>query len=163
MDKLTIIQDSREKVPFNFDGDDDIEAVIVKKLQQGDYAIAGHEDLCVVERKMSADELYMNFGTKKNKDRFYSEAKRLKDKVKFRFIVIEATLDDILNPSSYYVNISRRNKYAPMMPAVVVWNNLFKFMTEFGIQVIFAGKKGQYITKKILLAIYKEHCNDKNR
>jgi ERCC4-type nuclease len=155
--KPIVIVDSRERHPFDFEGDDDFESVVHQKLNQGDYSLIGLEHLVVVERKASANEMYMNFSTKEYRDRFYAEAKRLSEQVKYRFIVVEQDCEDILNPTSYAVNTMHRNKFSPYMPPALVMGHLIRFMLEHRIYVLFAGAKAKSVTKKILLAVHDMH------
>ncbi len=149
--KATIIVDTREKTPWDFEGDDSFESVVYTKLDQGDYSLKGYEKIVSIERKANADELFINFT--QNKDRFIAEAERLMNEVKYRFIVIEQTLHEILNSDTYFINKSKRNKFAPNMPVVVVINNLLEMMIKYRIHIIFAGTKAKNISKGILLKI----------
>lgn len=150
--------DSRERRPFDFSGDPDFAGSITEKLDAGDYTIVGLENLISIERKASADELLNNFATKASRERLCREMERFQA-IKYKFIVIEQDLADILNPMSYYINKSGRSKFAPGMPPAVVMKQLIEFMFEYGIHVIFAGPHAQNITKRLLLQAYKIHGN----
>jgi ERCC4-type nuclease len=153
-----IIVDTREKTPWDFEGDTRFAEVVYQKLDTGDYAIEGHEDLCVIERKLDCNELYNNFI--KNRKRLVAEAERMKH-YKRKFIVIEQSLEDLMNPRQYYVNKKGLNKRAATMPVAVVMSNLVEFMLEYDIHVIFAGDKAQKISSGLLLKAYEMHQKGK--
>ena len=154
--KPTIIVDTREKYPFDFERDNDFNEVIYQKLEAGDYTLEGLENIVVVERKKSVDELYNNVSTKLKFDRFVREFNRMP---KYRFIVGEFTWEDIYSPSSYFIN-SRASKHKPRskkQPIAIILPKLINFMANFNVHIIPAGLKAQAITKHILLYFYKEN------
>jgi len=155
--KPKLIIDTREKTPWDFDGDDAFEEVVYRKLDAGDYSLEGLEEVVSIERKASADELLNNFFT--NPDRFYAEMDRM-DHYLFKFVIIEQDLETIMNPKSYYINRQkniRKRPKSPHMPVAVVVSNLTKLMLDRGIHVIFAGSKAQSMAKGILLAVHEMH------
>jgi ERCC4-type nuclease len=154
-----IIRDTREKNPWLFDADPEIDSVIVKKLDVGDYSIEGLERIVAIERKAGADELYTNFGNAASRQRFRREMDRSKG-IKYRFIIIEQDLETLLNPASYYVNQRRTNKFVPSMPPAVVVKELIDIALEYDVHVIFAGRKAQSYAKRILLKVYKHHVGN---
>lgn len=155
--KPKIIVDTREKTPWDWDGDEAFEEVIVRKLDAGDYSLEGLEDVVSIERKASADELLNNFMT--NKQRIYAEFERMKDYT-FKFIIIEQDLETLMDPKSYYINrLKNRRKRppSPRMPIAIVVSNLTKLMLEHDIHVIFAGSRAQNMARGILLAVHEMH------
>jgi len=157
--KPKIIVDTREKTPWDFDGDEAFEEVISRKLDAGDYSLEGLEEIVTIERKASADELLNNFMTKTGKNRIYAEMDRMKD-YPFKFIIIEQDLETLMDPKSYYINkLKNRRKRppSPRMPIAIVISNLTTLMLEHGIHVIFAGSRAQNLAKGILLAVYELH------
>lgn len=150
--------DTRERTPWNFDGDDDFSAIEHIKIDAGDYTIAGMETIITIERKASADELLNNFY--ENKERILAEFDRMKD-YKFKFIVVEQDLETIMNPQTYYINRSKKNRRSPMVPVAVVMENLTNLMLEHNVHVIFAGSKAAKITKRLLLRAYELHSKGK--
>ena len=151
----TLIVDSREKKPWNFDSDPEFASILVQKLEVGDYSILGLEKEICIERKLSADELYVNFSTKEHRERFRREMERFRD-VTHRFIIIEEELSSVLDPRSYYVNKSGRNKKSEKMPIAVIMRELMHFMLHYGVHVVFAGGQGQKLARSLLLQVYKE-------
>ncbi len=148
MNKPSIIVDTREKTPWSWENDDAFEAVIYKKLDGGDYSIAGLEDILVVERKATVDELFVNFTT--NKERLKAEFERL-EKHKFKIFVIEETCDDVFNPYKYFINKKKINKRSPRMPVAVVASALTNLMLEHNVHIIFGGSRAQAMVRGILL------------
>lgn len=156
--KPVLLIDTREKTPYDYEGDDDFSAIKHTKLDAGDYAIEGMQDLVVVERKANADELFNNFT--QNKERIFAEFERLKNH-KIKIMMIEQSCEDVFNPNNYYVNKKGLNKRDFKMPVAVVASNLTTLIVEYGVQVIFAGTKARSMTKNILLAAYKLHRQGK--
>lgn len=150
MDKPVLIIDTREKLPWDFEGDDAFADIVYKKLDYGDYSIEGMEHLIAIERKKGGDELYGNFGKPKDKKRIYAEFARMK-KCPMKFMVIEESCDEIMNHLLYYVNKKRINKYSPKMPVAVVASNLTRLMTEYDVNVVFGGPVAQAMARGILL------------
>jgi hypothetical protein len=150
--KVAILRDTREKKPWDFSGDKYFNGQKDVALKSGDYSLDGYEDQIVVERKKDANELIANFTT--DKRRIYDEIHRLKE-FKFAAIVIEQTLEDILDSKSYFVSRKFKHRNAPV---AIVINNLLTIMIQHGIPVIFAGKKAKNITRGILLRA-RELCN----
>lgn len=152
--KPTIIIDSREKTPWNFDNDEKFGGVMVAKLDAGDYSLDGLENIISIERKADVNELLSNFYFQKK--RLIAEMERLRS-VDHVFFIIEQELSDILNPNSYFVNTARKNKRGPYVPVGVVMSNLLDLMYDYGIHVIFAGTRAKDITRSLLLTAYKKY------
>lgn len=156
--KPTLIIDTREKTPWDFDGDDEFEAIEHTKLDGGDYSIKGMEHIIAIERKANADELFNNFT--QNKERIFAEFERLKDH-KLKIIVIEQSCEDVFNPNNYYVNKKGLNKRDFKMPVAVVASNLTELMVSQNVQVVFGGTKARAMARGILLLAYKLHRQGK--
>lgn len=153
-----LVIDTRERTPFDFDGEEDFESIVHEKLDAGDYSLRGLEHIIVIERKANADELFNNFT--QNKDRIFAEFDRLKNH-KLKIMIIEQTCEEVFNPNSYYVNKKGLNKRDFKMPVAVVAANLTTLMVEHNVQVIFAGNKARSMTKNLLLAAWKLHRQGK--
>lgn len=99
---FTIIIDTREQLPYGFDGlkkggKELVVPIQFKGLPSGDYSIEGFEDKIAVERK-SLEDLYSTLGH--DRERFEREFVRLNG-LDCAVVSIEATLPEIYNPSSY--------------------------------------------------------------
>ncbi len=149
--KPVLLVDSREKTPYDFEGDDAFSAIKHTKLDAGDYSIEGLSHIIVIERKASVDELFLNFT--KDIKRIHAEFERLKDH-KIKVIMIEATCEDVMNPYKYYINQKGINKHSPKMPVAVVINGLTNLMLQHNVHVFFGGNKAQSMTRGILLRAY---------
>ena len=149
--KPVLIVDTREKTPWDFEGDDAFADIVYRKLDYGDYSIEGLEDVVTIERKASVNELYTNFTT--NKKRIKAEFERMQE-CRFKFLVIEETCENIMNPYMYYVNQKKINKRNIRMPVAVVASNLTELMVEKDVRVIFGGESAQSMAKGLLLKIY---------
>jgi len=87
----TIIVDTRERRPYDFDG------AITKALATGDYSILGLEDRIGIERK-SLPDLLSVIG--QSRPRFERELERLAQ-IQFPALVIEASLDEALQATRH--------------------------------------------------------------
>lgn len=89
---MIIIQDTREKIPWDFSMYDvEIE---VKKINAGDYTLKGFESEIVIERKRSTGELAINLGSKRAT--FERELERMAD-IKNKYFIFEFSVSDILS------------------------------------------------------------------
>ena len=86
----TIVVDSREQLPFTFDGLP--VRTVRQKLDVGDYAMLNLPG-CVVERKAPGDLLSCIAG---GRDRFVRELERLQE-LDFSAVVCEGTLQELLS------------------------------------------------------------------
>lgn len=150
-----LLVDSHERHPWAFDSDPDFEEVKRCPLEIGDYSLKGYENIICIERKADANELFTNFG-KNDKERTEAAMTRLSE-CEHKFIVIEQSLEDVLDQNSYYINIRKINRGSPKMPAIVVIQGIIDFMLDKQINVIFAGNKGKEIAKGILLQFYAKY------
>lgn len=87
MEELTIIVDSREQQGYSFSL-----PTIKKKLEAGDYSIAGFEEQVAVERKSLPDFVHTIIRERK---RFYKELQRLSTYTA-ACIVVEANFRDLI-------------------------------------------------------------------
>ena len=142
--KPTIIIDSREKDPFRFRASASLEKAEVAKLDAGDYAIKGMEDLITIERKQSVTELAGNFG--RNRDRFEREMDRMQS-IKFKYVVVE----------DHWSSLNGKLVKYSKMSAKAVFESITTFALKYGVHFIFAGnkKQAQAITRSLLIRAYK--------
>jgi ERCC4-type nuclease len=122
---FTIIQDTREKKPWAFQATGSVADVKVSKLDTGDYSIEGMEELFMVERKASVDELFMSLGVQWK--RFEREMERAKP-FKYKYLVIEATMREVYRGSRY-----------SKMSGRFIMARLVHLQLKYGVQVMFAG------------------------
>lgn len=84
MEKFTVVVDSREKIPYEFQ--DYPVDVKTDKVDTGDYTIEGYRDYLSVERKTKEDFLS---SVSQDRDRFQNELKRARKFVKPMEIIVE--------------------------------------------------------------------------
>lgn len=159
--KPTLIIDTREKYPWDFEGDEAFEEVVYRKLDAGDYSIEGMQEIITIERKANVDELYTNFSNKDKKRQILAEFDRARD-YRFKILVVEETCEDIMNPRKYYVNKPQKNgkpinRKSPKMPVAVVTSNLTKLALEHDVHIIYGGMRAQAMARGILLHAYELH------
>jgi hypothetical protein len=83
---LIIIQDTREKIPWNFISYNKCKGQIIHSLSEGDYTLEAYPKLICIERKKSVVELAMNLGKKYKQ--FRAELNRLQT-YRFRYVICE--------------------------------------------------------------------------
>jgi len=82
---MTIIVDSREQLPYEFEG-------AIRKAPTGDYSVVGFENQIALERKALNDFLAC---VGRERDRFERELERMRT-IPFAALVLEASLADVL-------------------------------------------------------------------
>jgi len=127
---ITIIQDTREQLPYTFVGFTRIAGTIVQTLQTGDYAIAGAENLFRVERKRP-EELFHNLSNKRvdHRSRFLREMERL-SVFPHKYLVIEGTPEQI----------QRAGTYSGYHPSAVL-GSLDAIATKFHIAIVYTDSR----------------------
>lgn len=151
-ERIPIIVDTREKQPlFLHDNKDFI--VTSAALKTGDYTIDGLDKLVVIERKKSANELYANFT--KYRKRFYAEIDRMQE-YRFRFIVIESTWAELLDPFSYKCPMSKRKSAVG-----IVVSSLLNLVILHDIKIIMAGSKARTMITRLIKKIYEYYQQGK--
>ncbi len=125
---FTIVIDSREQLPYTFDGMDNgnlIVPTVVAGLPSGDYSIEGMEDRIAIERK-SLDDLYgsVTWG----RERFEKEILRLDVLGKehydwvFSAVVIEATWPEIMSPGEWRPGWINQTEPRSVEGTIVAWS-----------------------------------------
>jgi len=151
-ERIPVVVDTREKQPL-FTHDTTDFTITFTALKTGDYVINGLERLLVIERKKSANELYGNFT--KYRKRFYEEIARMQE-YRLRFIVVEATWAELLDPFSYKCPMSKRKAAVG-----IVVSSLINLMTLHGIIIVMAGTKGKTMATRIIKKVYEYHKKNK--
>lgn len=67
-------------------------------MKTGDYALQGHEDLVLIERKGGLREVAGNCLTKDGRRRFISQVDRLKEQAKMPYLMLEGTPSSLQKP-----------------------------------------------------------------
>lgn len=121
---ITVIIDSREKVPFRFDPG--TVATTRRALPEGDYSVLGYETEIAVERKSLEDFVSTMIYAR---DRFKRELERLRD-YRVACVVVEADVRDVVL-GRYR---SRAHPNAILASALAIY-------VDFGIPVFFCSDR----------------------
>jgi len=146
----TIIVDTREQHPYAFDGPP--LTVIRKKLDAGDYSIAGMEDRVAVERK-SLDDFAGTLTNAKRRERFFAELTRMENH-DLCCVVVEGSIADIL-----------AGRYSSSANPVSVFGAAVGLMTDQHVPVVFAGDRQHAVAfvQAFLLQAWKSLSGTKRR
>jgi ERCC4-type nuclease len=154
---FTIIVDTREQQPWTFE-----EYVVAnKKLDTGDYSIEGLQDVFVIERKKSINEIANNI----IEPRFKDVLARL-GQLKYSFLLLEFSMTDVL----YYPvgsNLPKRLWDKVKITPAFIMKNILDWQLKYNIKVFFcnnasnAEKTAEYILKRMYL-LHKQEKEIKN-
>lgn len=146
VEQITIIQDTREKLPLDFSYSKKVSDVVVKKLDATDYSISGFENTWGCERKARGD--LVNTLTRDH-DRFKREMERLKDYDE-AYILVEGTHEQLAKYCLHFGNGVALNtiygtllKYEKHYPITVQFCKDRRFMSDYIIR-----KAEEYLEKK---------------
>jgi len=128
--KFTIIKDTREPEGkgWDFRASANCHGMERKKLDVGDYAIAGLETKVMIERK-SLGDLWNTLSITANYQRFLREMDRAANH-RLKYLVIEASLADV-NRGYRYSRVSPANIHA----------KLISLQVKHNVHVVFAGRQ----------------------
>lgn len=126
---LVVVVDSREQLPYKL-----AKIVkVVKKLDFGDYSIAGFENQISIERK-SQDDFYGSIvNTKKNnnaRDRFTQMLIRMQV-AEFKGLLIDCEEAELLTPELSYSDVNANS----------VYGTLISLEVKFGLHVYYGTKR----------------------
>lgn len=124
MEKIRIIQDTREQKPWPFPAEEF--EVTVAKLSAGDYSIAGLEDEFAIERKSLGDLVGTLIG---GWIRFRKELNRLAG-YRFAAIVVEADISDVHD-----------HRYESETKPASVLGRINSIMIDYAIPTMFLGHR----------------------
>ncbi len=124
---VTIIQDDREKKPWEFNPDNF--KVKKRRLAVGDYSIEGYEHLIAIEKKNSLKELVTNLSGR-YRPTFKKFLAKL-ERVPFKIIVVEDNLSNV-------EKTIRRMRTGLTSYSVYYW--ISKILITHRIPVVFVGK-----------------------
>jgi ERCC4-type nuclease len=123
--KLDIIVDTREQTPFKFIGHN----IVNKKLEFGDYALDGKENLFAIERKSLMDFISSFFA---NIERVEKEFARAHEVGAHLIVVCEETIETAM---SFHM-MPRISKYTKIRPEMV-FNNVRALCQKYNCQFVF--------------------------
>jgi ERCC4-type nuclease len=149
IDYFTIIIDTREQQPWEFDN----HLTSKLKLDTGDYSIQGLEHLLAIERKKSVAEIANNISEK----RFDNVLDRL-SKIPYKFMLMEFDLEDVY---SFPIGSDIPKKLWPKLKISPKY--LLKYLTEiqlnYGIHIIYCGCKenAEKMAESIMKRVSEKH------
>lgn len=147
---FTIVVDNREQQGWTFRSFDTCLGCVAGTLKTGDYAIQGHENLIVVERKLSVNEIANNL----KEARFERELVRLQADVKYPFILMEFDLQDVLDwprSANLPANVKRRIKTTGPYLLRQISTLMIKYPK---VQWIYCGNEGQKLALGLMKRVY---------
>ena len=148
-----VIRDTREQNGWSFTMSKDIEEIIDRKLDTGDYAVEGLEDKVCIERKASTAEIALNI----TKKAFHKELIRMLD-YEHRFIICEFSLGDVLNfPLGSGIPQSKHSQLK-ISPAYLM-KCLTEIQLKYGVQIVYCQNKkiAEEYVSCLLKRIYERH------
>jgi ERCC4-type nuclease len=154
MENFTIVIDSREGLPFRFNG----EKVITKKLETGDYSLVNFETNIAIERKSGSDFLG---SITTGRERFKDCLKRLTD-LERGYIVVECLLGDLMEGIEIKRGFKSKEGIKPLVKQKVgmhpnsLFGTVISIMTRYHIPIIFSKnrKEAERFTLEILRKYY---------
>jgi ERCC4-type nuclease len=149
---FNVIVDTREQQPWSVGTSSDVEDIIVRKLDTGDYSIEGLEDKLCIERKKSVSELATNVSEK----RFWAEMERMA-KYKWRYLVLEFGIEDIaMFPVGSTIPQHKHHKVRIKGPYIM--KCISKIQVDYNIDVIFAGDmdNARWVATNIMKRVYEK-------
>ena len=134
---FVIIEDTREKNGWDFDGFEECKATIQRGLKTGDYTLEGLEDVLCIERKASTGELAMNLGKKQKQ--FDAEIERMSE-FRWAYILCEFSIDNLMQFPKGSTIPPRRWKYL-RMNGKFMWRKICEYKEQYGIETLFCDTK----------------------
>lgn len=152
---MKIICDTREHAGHAWSfGDIETET---RKLDTGDYSLAGLENIVCVERKKSPSEVAINIGS--DSVRFNKELERMRS-FEFAFILLEFTLEDALRfPEGSNIPRSKWSKIRVGGKFLV--KTLSTYKEKYNIDVYYCGDREGCIEKALDLFSYVQKIKGK--
>lgn len=134
MKTFTIIQDTREKQPFDFSDKENCNRVLVQKIEYGDYSVKGLEHKIFIERKNSVSEWANNCVEARFKTLLENVAAT--PSIVYKYIVCSFPYFDIIHfPNS--MKVSPRVKARIKIKAEFIQSFTASIPVIYGIPIIF--------------------------
>jgi len=150
-----VIVDTREQYPWSFASSTIIDNVIHKKLDTGDYSMAGFEDVLCIERKKSVAELATNI----TDDRFKRELERMAQ-FKYKFLLLEFNYYQI-DQYPEGSDIPKRLQGKIKVTGSFIIKCLTEIQIKHDIHIMACGNAqyAEYIAEKIMKRVYESRNN----
>ena len=154
MNDVTIIQDTREQKPWNFEFYGFNQTV--DTLKTGDYTILGLEHIVRIERKRSTSEIAMNLGLKSKQ--FYAEMTRMLQ-FPHRYLICEFPQSRVLEfPNNSGIPNNLKSKIR--MNGGFINSSLEKIKANYGITIFFANSVDE--AEEITVGIFNKVIDEIN-
>ena len=156
MGKFTIIRDTREHEGHGWKWSKSTwcKGSKVDTIKSGDYTIEEVPGLIIIERKESFNELCSNFLG--HRERLNRLMERMVEEYRWRYIIVECELGDILNKYNYsYLPAKMRNK----APAIIL-GSLVSIGLKYDVHVIFAGDNGKEYATRLMRKAYEYYLTE---
>lgn len=140
-----VIRDTREQKGWDFEPTADCAGFTVGKLDTGDYAVEGLEDLCI-ERKGCVGELAGNF----TEDRWEDVLGRMSE-FKHAYIICEFEVKDVV---TYPYNMPKVARAKIKIRGPYLLKKITEAEIKYGVRFVFAGKYG----KQYFMSLAKRLC-----
>ncbi len=143
---FNIIIDTREQQAWEFPR----HSTANKKLDTGDYSLAGMEEVLCIERKKSVSEIASNITEK----RFEDVLERM-TKYKYSYMIFEFSLTDVLMYPQGSEIPRHKWKYIRISPNFIL-KKLSEYMINYNIKIIFGDspKNAQKIAMALMRRVY---------
>lgn len=164
--QFSVVVDTRQKMNLQTGGPDyckdggwsfsrfgSVESVVREKLDTGDYAIKGLQNLLCIDRKATVSQIVNNFIG--DRQRFFREVQRMKD-YKFAFFICEFPYSSVLNLSNYYFCAKSKARRLSVQKTVI--GTIFSIEIKHGVRFAFcdnpqAARKYAYnLMRKVYLS-----------
>ncbi len=147
-----VIIDTREKTPWGFNSSQ-VHDVEIKKLDTGDYAIEGLEQVLCIERKKSLGEFVNNM----TDPRFARELERMKVFPE-KFLIMEFDYDDV---KSFPIgsNVPQKMWSQVRIKPPFIMKYISEVQVTYGVHVILAGNtaNAEHIATNIMKRVVEKY------
>jgi len=156
---MIILQDTREKIPWNFISYDICLEQRLCVLSEGDYTLHDYPNLVCIERKRLVTEIAINLGKKYKQ--FIDEMKRLQ-KYRFRYVICEFPEQElIIYPTN--CKLPKRILSRIRMTGKFLHKRISEIIDKYQIEFIFCEHKYEAQDKAIELLIQAKNIYDQER
>lgn len=150
---FTILQDTKEKMPWHFEIFDCVKEQKPLGLKTADYTLLGHEDKICIERKRNTGEIAINLGQKARQ--FAAELVRMKE-FKYKYLICEFSEYHLLE----FPNHSGIPKYLHKSIKVsgnFLYSRLVDWTTKYDVELFFANNRDE--AQELAIELFKDYIH----
>lgn len=130
-----IIKDTREQLGWEFKPYGNCKGMEIDTLKTGDYTIKGYEDVVIIERKRSVEEIANNLG--KKFEQFEAEMERMST-IPNAYILCEFNLQTLLDfPAGAKVPKALASQIKMNGPFIL--RRLLELQIKYNVKILFCG------------------------